>query len=91
LGQLLPKGEEEIGVVQLAGVVLRRPPAMLRRGGGASMVGEKVELLHGLGLREKVRGVKEGERRLGGDSQVLEGRADEWGHEGVRGAKSLCA
>ena len=43
------------------------------------------------GLREKVRGVNEGERRLGGDSQVLEGRADEWGHEGVCGAKSLRA
>ena len=44
------------------------------------------------GLREKVRGVNEGERRLGGDSQVLEGRADEWGREeGVRGAKSLRA
>ena len=44
------------------------------------------------GLREKVRGVNEEERRLGGDSQVLEGRADEWGREeGVRGAKSLRA
>ena len=43
------------------------------------------------GLREKVRVVNEGERRLGGDSQVLEGRADEWGHVGVRGAKSLRA
>ena len=50
LGKLLPKEEEEIGVVQLAGVVLRHPPAMLQRGGGASMVGEVVELLHGLEL-----------------------------------------
>ena len=40
-------------------------------------------------LREKVRGVNEGERRLGEDSQVFEGRADEWGREGVRGAKFL--
>jgi len=42
-------------VVQLVGVDLRRPPAMLRRGGGASMVEERVvKLLHGLG-RERVR------------------------------------
>ena len=55
-GKILPKEEEEIGVVQLVGVVLRRPPAMLRRGGGASMVGEKVELLHGLGLERDGEG-----------------------------------
>jgi len=91
LGKLLPKEEEEIGVVQLAGVVLRRPPAMLRRGGGALMVGRGWSSSMAWGLREKVRGVNEEERRLGGDSQVLEGRADEWGREGVRGAKSLRA
>jgi hypothetical protein len=43
------------------------------------------------GLGEKVRGVNEGERRLGGDSQVLEGRTDEWGRKGVHGVKSLRA
>ena len=31
------------------------------------------------GLREKVRGVNEGERELGEDSQVMEGRAGGWG------------
>jgi hypothetical protein len=56
LGKLLPKEEEEIGMVPLAGVVLLRPPAMLRRGGGASMVGESVELLHGLGLEREGEG-----------------------------------
>ena len=50
LGKLLPKEEEEIRVVQLAGVILRHPPVKLHRGGGASMVGEVVELLHGLEL-----------------------------------------
>ena len=55
-GKLLPKEEEEIGVVQLAGIVLRRPPAMLRRGGGASIVGERVELLYGLGLEREGEG-----------------------------------
>ena len=30
LGKLLPKEEEEIGVVQLVGVVLRRPQVVLR-------------------------------------------------------------
>ena len=52
LGKLLPKKEEEIGVVQLIGVVLRCPLAKLWRGGGASMVGEVVELLHGLELEK---------------------------------------
>jgi hypothetical protein len=42
-------------VVQLVGVDLRRPPAMLRRGEEASMVEKRVvELLHGFG-RERVR------------------------------------
>ena len=49
LGKLLPKEEDEIGVVELVGVVLRRPQVVLRQGGGASMVGERRELLHGLG------------------------------------------
>ena len=31
------------------------------------------------GLREKVRGVNEGERELGEGSQEMEGRADVWG------------
>jgi len=65
LGKLLPKEEEEIGVVQLAGVVLRRPPAMLRRGGEASMVGEKVELLHGLGLERESEGSEGGREKAG--------------------------
>ena len=43
------KEEDEGEVEQLVGVDLRRPPAMLRRGGGCSMVEEKGELLHGLG------------------------------------------
>ena len=43
------KEEDEAEVEQLAGVDLRHPPAMLRRGGGASMVGERRKLLHGLG------------------------------------------
>ena len=47
-------------------------------------------------LREKRLGrvggrESERERELGGDSEVLEGRADEWGREGVCGAKSLHA
>ena len=56
LGKLLPKEEEEIGVVQFVDVVLRRRPVVLRRGGGASMVGERVELLHGLGLERDGEG-----------------------------------
>ena len=50
LGKLLPKEEEEIGVVQFVGIVLQRLPVVLRRGGGASMVGKMGELLHGLEL-----------------------------------------
>ena len=56
LGKLLPKEEEEIGVVQFVGIVLRRPPVVLRRGGGASMVGKMGELLHGLELEREVEG-----------------------------------
>jgi len=54
LEKLLPKEEEEkIGVVQLVGVVLRRPPVVLRRGGGVSMVGEMEKHLHGLELERE--------------------------------------
>ena len=42
------------------------------------------EVLGGVGERERVR-----ERRLGEDSQVLEGRADEWGR-GWDVAPGLC-
>ena len=42
------KEENEVEAVQLVGVDLRRPPMMLRRGGGVSMVEERVKLLHGL-------------------------------------------
>ena len=47
------KKEDEVEVVQLVGVDLRRPPAMLRRGEDASMVEEMVEILHGLRERER--------------------------------------
>ena len=53
MGKLLPKEEDEVEVVQLIGIVLRRPPAKLRRG-RASMVGEERELLHGLARERKV-------------------------------------
>ena len=53
LGKLLPKEEDEVGVVELVGVVLRRPQVVLRRGGGASMVGKMGELLHGLELERR--------------------------------------
>ena len=56
LGKLLPKEEAEIGVVQLVGVVLRRPPVVLRRGGGDSMVGKMGELLHDLELEREGEG-----------------------------------
>ena len=56
LGKLLPKEEEEIGVVQFVDIVLRRPPVVLRRGGGASMVGKMGELLHGLELEREGEG-----------------------------------
>ena len=56
LGKLLPKEEEEIGVVQFVGIILRRPPVVLRRGGGASMVGKMGELLHGLELEREGEG-----------------------------------
>ena len=56
LGKLLPKEEDEGRVVQLVGVVLQRPPVVLRRGGGASMVGKMGELLHGLELEREGEG-----------------------------------
>ena len=52
----------KIGVGQLVGVVLRRPPVVLQRGGGASMVGKMGELLHGLARERSVWGEWEGER-----------------------------
>ena len=55
-GKLLPKEEEEIRVVQFVGVVLRCPPVVLRRGGGASMVGKMGELLLGLELEREGEG-----------------------------------
>jgi len=91
LGKLLPKEEEEIGVVQFVGVVLRRPPVVLRRGGGASMVGKMGELLHGLELEREGEGSEwdEGERAQG--ALVEEGV---WLTRGVgvrRGAQTLRA
>ena len=67
LGKLLPKEEDEVGVVELVGVVLRRPPVVLRRGGGASKVGKMGEPLHGLELDRKGDGSEwhEGERARG--------------------------
>ena len=60
LGKLLPKEEDEVEVVQLVGVVLRCPPAKLRRG-RASMVGKERELLHGFGRERERLGEWEGE------------------------------
>ena len=51
-----PRKKMKIRVVQLVGVVLRRPPVVLRRGGGASMVGKMGELLHGLELEREGEG-----------------------------------
>ena len=62
LGKLLPKEEDEVGVVELVGIVLRRPPVVLRRGGGASMVGKMGELLHGLELDREGEGSEWDER-----------------------------
>ena len=56
LGKLLPKEEEEIGVVQFVGVVLRRAPVVLWRGGGASLVGKMGELVHGVELEREGEG-----------------------------------
>ena len=47
----------KVGVVQLVGVFLRRPPVVLRRGGGASKVGRWGSPSMARSLREKVRGV----------------------------------
>ena len=91
LGKLLPKEEDEVGVVELVGVVLRRPRVVLRRGGGASMVGKMGELLHGLELEREGEGSEwdEGERARG--ALVEEGA---WLARGVgvrRGAQTLRA
>ena len=56
LGKLLPKEEDEVGVVELVGVVLRRPQVVLRRGGRSSIVGKMGELLHGLELEREGEG-----------------------------------
>ena len=65
--------------MQLVGVGLQRPPVMLRRGGGASMVGERRELLHGL-FRERERvGESEGVREGGEECAGVWGPwADMW-------------
>ena len=62
-----PRKKMKIGVVQLVGVVLRRPQVVLRRGEGASMVGKMGELLHGLELEREGEGSEwdEGERARG--------------------------
>ena len=67
LGKLLPKEEDEVGVVELVGIVLRRPPVVLRRGGGASKVGKMGEPLHGLELEREGEGSEwdEGKRARG--------------------------
>ena len=58
-GSSSPRKKMKIGVVQLVGVVLRRPPVVLRQGGGASMVGERRELLHGLFRKRELERVRE--------------------------------
>ena len=67
LGKLLPKEEDEVGVVEQVGVVLQCPQVVLRRGGGASMVGNMEELLHDLELEREGEGSEwdEGERARG--------------------------
>ena len=46
----------KIEVVQLVGIVLRRPPVVLRWGAGASKVGKMGESLHGLELEREGEG-----------------------------------
>jgi len=79
------KKEDEVKAVQLVDVDLRRPPAMLRRGGGVSMVVEMMELLHGLSERESVLWSEwecERERAGGcsGEGELGLTRGPEWGH-----------
>ena len=62
LGKLLPKEKEGIGVVQLVGVVLRRPPVVLRRGRASMAREEGGELLHGLELEREAFGESGRER-----------------------------
>ena len=90
LGKLLPKEEDEGRVVQLVGVFLRRPPVVLRRGGGASMVGKMGELLHSLEFEREGEGSEwdEGERARG--ALVEEGAWLTCGVGVRRGAQTLC-
>ena len=67
-------------MVQLVGVVLRRPPVVLRRGGASMVRVEEGELLHGFARERGCLGRLGGrERELGEGSQGMEGRADGWG------------
>jgi len=54
-----PKKKMKGGGVQFVGVGLQHPLAMLRQGGGASMVGERRELLHGLFRKRELERVRE--------------------------------
>ena len=89
----LVSGEEEgVEVVEkLVGVDLRRPPTMLWRGRGPSMVGGMVDLLHGLEIeRERVRKGNEGEREGRGWPGRCRARADTWVQRGIRGSNVMC-
>ena len=91
LGKLLPKEEDEDGVVEQVGVVLQRPQVVLRRGGGASMVGKMGELLHGLELEREGEGSEWDEGESARGALVEEGA---WLTRGVgvrRGAQTLRA
>ena len=68
LGKLLPKEEEEIGVVRLVGVVVRRPPVVLRRGRASMARVEEGELLHGFARERGCLG------RVGGREREREQR-----------------
>ena len=87
----LVSGEEEgVEVVEkLVGVDLRRPPTMLQRGRGPSMVGGMVDLLHGLEIeRESEKGMRVRERAGGGLVGV--GLGLTCGVCGARGVHVLC-
>ena len=82
----LVSGEEEgVEVVEkLVGVDLRRPPTMLRRGRGPSMVGGMVDLLHGLEIeRESEKGMRVRERERAGGGLVGVGLGLTRGSNGV--------
>ena len=66
LGKLLPQEEEEIGVVQLLGDVLRRPPVMLWRGRASMARVEEGELLHGFARERGCLGRVGGRERAEG-------------------------